>query len=101
MFDLNDRRRTRQKLNKHNGQPILSEGVGRKEQEEHEIRDVPQDFLKTPEGEDFIKIKSQYVMFVDVVTSNQVCVSISMTLNKDPTCLCGSLISIDSIYSIP
>jgi hypothetical protein len=36
---------------------------------------------KAPGGKDFSKMKAQYTMFVDVVTSKEVCVSISMTLN--------------------
>ena len=36
-----------------------------------------EDFSKAPGGKDFIKMKAQYVMFVDDVSSNQVCVSVS------------------------
>jgi hypothetical protein len=45
-----------------------------------DIWSVREDFSKAPGGKDFSKMKTQYVMFVDVV-SKQVCVSISMTLN--------------------
>ncbi len=33
---------------------------------------VMEDFSKAPGGKDFSKMKSQYAMFVDTVTSNQV-----------------------------
>ena len=41
-----------------------------------DIWSVMEDFSKTPEGEDFSKMKAQYTMFVDVVSSKQVCVSV-------------------------
>ncbi len=46
-----------------------------------DIRSVMEDFSKGPGDKDFSKMETQYVMFVNVVGSKQVCVSISMTLN--------------------
>ncbi len=46
-----------------------------------DIWSVMEDFSKAPGGKDFIKMKPQYSMFVDDVVSNQVCVSIFMTLH--------------------
>ncbi len=40
-----------------------------------------EDFSKVPGGKDFSKMKTQYTMFVDVVSSKKVCVSICMTLH--------------------
>jgi hypothetical protein len=54
---------------------MLVEGIKK------DIWSVMEDFSKAPGGKDFSKMKSQYAMFVDDVVSNQVCVSISMTLN--------------------
>jgi hypothetical protein len=42
-----------------------------------DIWSVMEDFSKAPGGKDFSKMKAQYVMFVDVVASKQVCVSVS------------------------
>ena len=36
-----------------------------------------EDFSKVPGVKDFINMKTQYNMFVDVVVSKQVCVSVS------------------------
>ena len=44
---------------------------------EKEIWSVMEDFSKSPGCKDFNKMKVQYVMLVDVVTSKQVCVLIS------------------------
>ncbi len=46
-----------------------------------DIWSVMVDFSKAPGGKDFSKMKAQYAMFVDPVASNQVCVSICMTLH--------------------
>ncbi len=52
-----------------------------------DIWSVIKDFSKAPGGKDFSKMKSQYSMFVDVVTSKQVCVSIiCMTLHNAQLC---------------
>jgi hypothetical protein len=50
------------------------------------IWSVMENFLKTPGGKDFSKMKTQYTMFVDDVVSMQVCVSISMTLHYTYLC---------------
>ena len=42
-----------------------------------DIWSVMKDFSKVPGGKDFSKMKDQYAMFVDAVTSKQVCVPIS------------------------
>ncbi len=48
---------------------------------------VMEDFSKTPGGKDFIKMKTQYAMFVDPVASKQVFVSIIyMTLHYTQLC---------------
>jgi hypothetical protein len=46
-----------------------------------DIWSVMEDFSKAPGGKDLSKMKVQYAMFVDPVTSNHVCVSICMTLH--------------------
>jgi hypothetical protein len=52
-----------------------------------DIWSVMEDFSKTPGVKDFSKMKAQYVMFVDAVDSNQVCVSIiCMTLHYSQLC---------------
>ena len=55
------------------GQLILSETELCGDQEGHLVRHGG--FSKAPGGKDFSKMKTQYVMFVDTVTSKQVCVS--------------------------
>ncbi len=45
------------------------------------IWSVMEDFSKAPGVEDVSKVKAQCVMFVDTVTSKQVCVSICMILH--------------------
>jgi hypothetical protein len=52
------------------------------------FQSVMEDFLKDTRGKDFSKMKTQYVLFVDVVVSKQVCVSVCMTLHY--TYLCQS-----------
>ena len=48
---------------------------------------VMEDFSKAPGGKDFSKMKAQYAMFVDAVSSKQVCVSIiCMTLHYAQLC---------------
>jgi hypothetical protein len=51
-----------------------------------DIWSVMEDFSKDPGGKDFIKMKCQYSMFVDAVTSKQECVSICMTLHYTYLC---------------
>jgi hypothetical protein len=46
-----------------------------------DIWSVMEDFSKAPGGQNFSKMKAQYAMFVDAVASEQVCVSICMTLH--------------------
>jgi hypothetical protein len=62
----------------------------RKEMDEgikKDIWSVMEDFSKAPGDKDFSKMKTQYVMFVDVVISKEVCVSIIfMTLHYSQLC---------------
>ncbi len=64
---------------------IMDKQFCRREMDEgikKDIWSVMEDFSKAPGDKDFIKMKSQYAMFVDVVVSKQVCVSIiCMTLH--------------------
>jgi hypothetical protein len=50
------------------------------------IWSLMENFSKAPGGKDFNKMKTQYSMFVDTVSSKQVCVSIYMTLHYAYLC---------------